>query len=45
MGYQGVHTLHKAMQGEQVSENITINSVYVDKNNINNTDIKRVLKV
>ena len=44
MGYQGALTLHKAMQGEQVNESITTNSIYVDKNNINNTAIKKALR-
>ena len=44
MGYQGVITLHKAMSGEDVSEYITTDSMYIDNNNINDIDIKNALK-
>jgi len=45
MGYKAIHTVYKAMKGEQVSEYITTNSMYVNKENMNHIDIKKMLKI
>ena len=44
MGYQGVLTLHKTMQGEKVSEYITTSSMYIDNNNMNDNQTIKALK-
>ena len=43
MGYLGVHTVYKAMQGERVIEEIVTDVVFVNKDNINNVKIKDIL--
>ena len=45
MGYQGIHTLYKAMKGEKVKENVTTNSIYINRQNINHIDIQKQLRM
>jgi len=43
MGYKGVHTVYKAMQGERVIEQIVTDYVFVNRDNINNTKTQAIL--
>jgi len=43
MGYQGVYTVHQVMQGKNVDNNIDTNVVFVNKDKLEQEEIKQVL--
>ncbi len=43
MGYQGVHTVYQAMQGNSVKNKIDTGVTFVNRDNINDTKIKKIL--
>lgn len=43
IGYQGVHTVYRAMKGQSIKTDIETGVVFVDRDNINTTKIKKKL--
>jgi ribose transport system substrate-binding protein len=43
MGYQGVHTVYRAMHGKSVKQEINTDVVFINRENINDTQIRKML--
>jgi len=43
MGYQGVHTVYRAMHGKSVKQEVNTDVVFITSENINHTEIKIML--
>ena len=43
MGYQGVHTVYRAMRGEDVKPEVNTDVVFISSENMNHPEVKRML--
>lgn len=43
MGYQGVHTVYRAMHGKSVKQEVNTDVVFINRENINHTEIRIML--
>jgi ribose transport system substrate-binding protein len=43
MGYQGVHTVYRAMHGKSVKQEVNTDVVFINRENINDTQIRKML--
>jgi len=43
MGYQGVHTVYCAMRGKDVKQKVNTGVVFINRENINHTEIRKML--
>ena len=45
MGYLGVYTVYNALQGKTVNKKVNTEAIFINKNNINETNIKKILNL
>ena len=43
MGYQGVHTVYRAMHGKDIKQKVNTDVVFISRENINYTEIRKML--
>ena len=43
MGYQGVHTVYRAMHGKDIKQKVNTDVVFINRENINHTEIRKML--
>ena len=43
MGYQGVHTVYRAMHGKDIKQKVNTDVVFISRENINHTEIRKML--
>lgn len=43
MGYQGVHTVYRAIRGKDIKQKVNTDVVFISRENINNTEIIKIL--